>query len=797
MPLRPPRLDDRGYDDLVAELVARIPAHTPEWTNPRPGDPGRTLIELFAWLGDALLYRANLIPERQRLAFLRLLGMPLRPARPSRGLVTVSLKDGETPDALRIRPLATVNGSVPFEARDEFTVLPITAAAYCKRTAAAGELEPDIEAALSDFYANGAAIRTYFTTPVFAQPSSEPIDIVADASDRCLWFALLAPPPRPPATQGAQNDAVRRALGGSLLNVGIVPAFPSSDPLEPATARARVPHVWEMTVNTTGDPVDDTNPWRPEYLAADEMRDTTAGLTRPGVVRLELPREQIIHAPANDVRVDPNAGVGDRPPRLDDAAVAARLVAWLRLRPALPSPPPAAETQFVTGQDAPSLMVSQTGTVATPREVAHLRIAWAGLNAVEVEQLQTSSNLIVGESSGAPDQEFQLPAASIEPETLVLEVEDEGRWDQWTRVDDLMTLDPDADDRAKIDAARDARAFQLDAEAGTVLFGDGVRGRIPAAGRRIRVRQLRSGGGAIGNLPAGTLKTITATVQKGDSVSSRLVVVQPLAFTGGADAETLREAERRIPSRLQTRERAVTADDYRVLARETPGVSVSRVELLPLFKPQLRHPGSSPEVPGVVTVMALPDRPFGPPPNPRADRPFLESVHGWLDNRRPLATELYVIGCEYVPVAVSVVITVAPEDPIDTTIQAVKDALRRVMWPLPGGGFHGKGWELGRSVSNRELIVEVARVAGVSEVGGLNVFTRANETADWNPIGDSRNGQEQNLTLERWQLPELLAVVVVADDTATSAPLTIGRDANPFADPGAVPLAVPVVPATC
>ena len=81
MPIRPPALDDRRYDDLVTELLARIPAHTPEWTNPRVGDPGRTIIELFAWLGDALLYRVNLIPERQRLAFLRLLGQPLRPAR--------------------------------------------------------------------------------------------------------------------------------------------------------------------------------------------------------------------------------------------------------------------------------------------------------------------------------------------------------------------------------------------------------------------------------------------------------------------------------------------------------------------------------------------------------------------------------------------------------------------------------------------------------------------------------------------------------------------------------------------
>ena len=64
MPIRPPALDDRSFDDLVADLVRRIPAHTPEWTDPRVGDPGRTLIDLFAWLGDTILYRANLIPVR-------------------------------------------------------------------------------------------------------------------------------------------------------------------------------------------------------------------------------------------------------------------------------------------------------------------------------------------------------------------------------------------------------------------------------------------------------------------------------------------------------------------------------------------------------------------------------------------------------------------------------------------------------------------------------------------------------------------------------------------------------------
>ena len=58
---------------------------------------------------------------------------------------------------------------------------------------------------------------------------------------------------------------------------------------------------------------------------------------------------------------------------------------------------------------------------------------------------------------------------------------------------------------------------------------------------------------------------------------------------------------------------------------------------------------------------------------------WAEPMHAWLDNRRPIATELYVIGCEYIPVAVSVVITASEGAPPDTTIQGVKEALRRVL----------------------------------------------------------------------------------------------------------------------
>src|ERR1043166_6120229 len=87
MPITLPNLDDRSYQQLRDDALARIPIHNPEWTNFTPSDPGVTLVELFAFMTENLLYRCNRIPERNRLKFLSLLGVPLQPASSARGLV--------------------------------------------------------------------------------------------------------------------------------------------------------------------------------------------------------------------------------------------------------------------------------------------------------------------------------------------------------------------------------------------------------------------------------------------------------------------------------------------------------------------------------------------------------------------------------------------------------------------------------------------------------------------------------------------------------------------------------------
>jgi predicted phage baseplate assembly protein len=329
MPIRPPALDDRSFDDLVADLVRRIPAHTPEWTNPRDGDPGRTLIDLFAWLGDTILYRANLIPERQRLAFLRLLGVGMRPAVPARGLIALSIDDAKVTTPATLPMFTTIDKPVPFETMSDIVVQAVEARAYIKRRPTTDEtrklqgLLPD----LRELYGITGQASGYVTTTVFADGAAEPDgrDIIADTLDHCLWIALLAATPDP-----AQVLAVRGELGGGadnrrrVLNVGIAPAIPMPQSFDDIGIRARIRHTWE--VNTGAGQGD-------EYLPLEVLADGSAGLTRAGVVRLLLPGRDDMGAPTNDVLRQVRAGVGDRPPRIDDPTVAARLVTWLRLRP--------------------------------------------------------------------------------------------------------------------------------------------------------------------------------------------------------------------------------------------------------------------------------------------------------------------------------------------------------------------------------------------------------------------------------------------------------------------------------
>jgi predicted phage baseplate assembly protein len=123
MALMVPNLDDRRFQDLVDDAKRLVQQRCPEWTDHNVSDPGVTLIELFAWMTDQLVYRLNRVPERNYVKFLELIGVTLFPPTAARTQVTLWLTSPQ-PDLVRI-PAGTQVATVRTET-DEAIVFATT-----------------------------------------------------------------------------------------------------------------------------------------------------------------------------------------------------------------------------------------------------------------------------------------------------------------------------------------------------------------------------------------------------------------------------------------------------------------------------------------------------------------------------------------------------------------------------------------------------------------------------------------------------------------------------------------------
>jgi predicted phage baseplate assembly protein len=127
MPLVAPDLDDRRYDDLLAEARSLIPRYAPEWTNHNRSDPGITLLELFAWFTDLLVYRVNQVPDRHYVKFLELLGIQTDPATPARADLTFTVAPTtdhvDVPAGMQVSAPSSDGKPVVFELQEAFTAI--------------------------------------------------------------------------------------------------------------------------------------------------------------------------------------------------------------------------------------------------------------------------------------------------------------------------------------------------------------------------------------------------------------------------------------------------------------------------------------------------------------------------------------------------------------------------------------------------------------------------------------------------------------------------------------------------
>src|SRR5262245_44916618 len=737
MPLQIPSIDDRRYQDLVAEALARIPVHNPEWTNFNESDPGVTLIEVFAFLTESLLYRCNQIPERNRRKFLQLLGVPLQAAAPARGLVTFVNERGPLQTITLNRALEVRAGQVPFRTEQGLDVLPIESQVFYKRRVTNDD--PQLIAYYNQLYASflreplPATALLYETTsfPQFPPRGSGGLDLGQETIDGSVWIALLL----------RAGDQDRRAealdqIEGKTLSLGVVPSLAEGNlqlaPGGPAAAESRTLLRYEMPVGGTlpANPAER----KPKYRLIEPVAPVNV-LTEPGVAQITLPRASEMKLWDN---LDPlEAGVMDFPPPLEDSKLNERLITWLRVR--------------------------AQGT-------AQVKLRWVGVNATFVTQRAHIANERLPDGTGAPDQTARLAKTPVIPGSVRVTVTTRGSVEQWQPINDLSAAGPEvpvADPRlppgAPIIKNDRVKVFSVDPEAGELRFGDGLRGARPPLGATIRA-DYDYGVGREGNVNPDAINS-------GPALPAGLKVSNPVATWGGAEAEAVAEGEKQIARYLQHRDRLVNAADFETITRRTPGVDIGRVEALPAYNPELgsNEPG---DAPGAVTLMIIPKYDPEQPDAPLPRRLFMDTICRYLDSRRLVTTEVFLRAPEYKQIWLSVGISVVAGQNVSVAEvrEAVKRELLRFLSPLPAteeapaGAMDTqaamltpqfaaaqRGWPLRKPVVGLELMAVASRVPGVSLVNGV-LLTEGNEPP------------KAQVEMQGLQLPRVMGVSVTAGD---------------------------------
>ena len=299
--------------------------------------------------------------------------------------------------------------------------------------------------------------------------------------------------------------------------------------------------------------------------------------------------------------------------------------------------------------------------------------------------------------SGRAGQQFHLKDRPVIPGSIILTVNENGKPDEWS---EALTWDH---------AGPQDRVFVLSPERDEILFDDGRRGRVPKAGATIEVTHCQVGGGAAGNVPAGTL-----TRYMGEG---KVTVRQPFAAAGGAEAESLDDAKGRAVAWLGETRRAVTLKDFEDLAQRAPGAPVARAHAIADYDPALP---CVPALGNITVVVVSPCARLVPEPGPD----LLRAVERYLERRRTLTSQVHVVSPSFITVAVHAHLHTSTESDSKTLIGQAHKQLEAFFHPLTGGQ-DGKGWPIGRDVYRSEILALLNSVPGVTHVDEVSLQIEA------------------------------------------------------------------------
>ena len=741
MPLPLPNLDDRRWVDLVEEGQALIPLYAREtWTDHNAHDPGITLMELFAWIAEMDIYQLNRILDRHKLKFLALVDIAPYPPRPACTVLSFTRTDGaplSLPAEVEFAGLDPFGLATSFRTLDPITIAPGRIQAVQVKDEKGFHNLTDSWLRRESFAAfgadpkAGAELYLGFSHP---WPAGEMVSLYfsfADArTDDAERHRLLV-------ERSAHQQACRPPLSDFPCS-----KVTTSPPAADAEEEDIPPHhsvrlVWE--IRTSAGPA---MTW--ELLQADRVIDETRALTLSGPVRIRPPAgmaKETIGQVGDEfyyLRARFEAGSYDAPPMLQNVAMN-------------------------------GLAAEQAVPVGAPQTIEDWDVEAA----------------LVGESNGAPNQEFTLREPPVHESSLQLFTFEGNEWRIWQ-------LRPDFDASVRVDLH-----YRLDPSLGQVTFGDGEKGRVPPAGTSIYAA-YRATRAEAGNLVAHTIHQLAdsphnrTVVKNFDVVSKRFPVTfrvtdQALLSLG---VEGVPEAILKKLQGIKNREIHGEAEFLRILkailgeqqtAHYKAGIfgharsrcDVGQADCIDVTNPAPAIGGEAAEtlahaIGRAIELMETPQRavtlhdyetlalqtpgvrlarvtaltnlhpsfpcfkapgliiliilPYLPADRPTPSLGLRRTVRAYLNPRRIVGTRIEVVGPSYREVAVRARITVSNGTDKAGLRQKIAEALNNFLHPLRGGP-DGAGWPLGRDVYRSEILQVIDDVLGVDHVLSLALIT--------------------------------------------------------------------------
>ena len=695
-------LDDRTFNDLVEECLLRIPRYCPEWTNHNPGDPGITLIELFAWLTDQMLMRFNQVPRRNYVAFLELLGIRLQPPAPAWCELTFYLTKAQ-PEAIKI-PYATevatvrteTQQSIIFSTDEEFTIG-----------------NPQIRHFLTGLTEEDRPENLRDRTPVNSQwwNLEETLLFERTRPKNCFYLVLQ---------EDRENPIIGNVIaftfrGEAARSTGINPDDP--------------PLRWEAWNGTN---------WE-STIFRKQQHDRTKGfsfsdLGPQGTNPIIDGADVILHLPQQFPIADFGTEYRGH---------------WIRC---VYTTPKELQPSYSSSPSIVGIAVRSIGGAVNASECVRVENELLGVSDGKPGQLfQLQAKPILNRKPGEHIEVRPINSpAEIWQE--VKDFSDSGPDDFHYTIDSqTSTIQFGPLIREPMQIKQRTRDRSQNQPGGTIVrrtstenrnlsniqpdYTSGAPnealerqyGKVPPPGAEIYMVAYRTGGGSRGNVQAEKLIIIKRAIPYVKSV----VNYQPAV--GGIDPESLDEAVIRVPQILRTRESAVTPEDFENVAK-TASRAVARAHCLT---------NAIDATPGRVTLLIVPkvdtetiDFRLGMHP----DRYFalnsqLETeIIEYMKDRKPLGVQVKLQEPEYVGVSVTTEVIIEPKYNNPRAIEQIRTRLLIVLYrflnPLTGG-TEGKGWDLGRPISRSDIFALSQKIPGVRYLGMAELFEVRKYPSGW------------------------------------------------------------------